>query len=492
MVTLLQLSRAMLGYMAKEGEAGIGRAHTEDVLTVASPAVPSEDPPQAKRSTTEVLRDAISVLEEGLQIEGNQPQEEVQSAISLLRKAAQGEDIPISVKGIIKDAVGRTLVLRDAYSDYWDLPGGHVQEGETVESALHREIKEETGLDCGHCHQIDTRLMELGGPPRPVLFYRVEYVGGQPRCSEEHLGYQWASTPELSRINLGKFRDILLGMESSGIEQKAPAGGDMQIPHTIIRDGGGSGVGAGIGISGPGDGMLGTDTHTDTSGSGKKPELKLKSLVSRKEFKDHFAKFQPDGGGLFITGEDGRVDYPAKRQEIRDNHVSDVTKGITVLSKAMNGKPYVVAGYASPVIVDREGHRVSREALARDVPRFMAMNGRYANVNIMHSSTTVGHVLPEFTAPDGKVYRTGVDDVGFFAVAEIRTDPYAPEIVQKVIDDIEAGKLRSFSIAGNAGNPVFMCDDRQCFYDIGEVNLHEITLCFEGVNQGAKFEVISK
>jgi len=44
------------------------------------------------------------------------------------------------------------LYLRDnkpdiPFPDYWDLIGGHVEEGETPEQALVREVKEELGID---------------------------------------------------------------------------------------------------------------------------------------------------------------------------------------------------------------------------------------------------------------------------------------------------------------------------------------------------------
>ena len=108
------------------------------------------------------------------------------------------------------------------------------------------------------------------------------------------------------------------------------------------------------------------------------------------------------------------------------------------------------------------------------------------------SNVTVGKIIPTFKDNSGRMFTTKVDDRGLFVVAELRTDPAAPEIVHKVIEDIENGTLRSFSISGNAENPVFTCDGDRCFYDINELELYEITICEEGVNQEAKFDIVSK
>jgi 8-oxo-dGTP diphosphatase len=48
------------------------------------------------------------------------------------------------------------LYLRDnkpeiPFPDYWDLIGGHVEEGETPEEALVREVKEELDIDLEDC-----------------------------------------------------------------------------------------------------------------------------------------------------------------------------------------------------------------------------------------------------------------------------------------------------------------------------------------------------
>ena len=45
---------------------------------------------------------------------------------------------------------GKFLLMKDTLEDgkdYWIVPGGHVEFGETIETAVKSELKEETGLD---------------------------------------------------------------------------------------------------------------------------------------------------------------------------------------------------------------------------------------------------------------------------------------------------------------------------------------------------------
>lgn len=48
---------------------------------------------------------------------------------------------------VIFDAAGRVLLCHRADADFWNLPGGGVESGETPWDAVVREVREETGLE---------------------------------------------------------------------------------------------------------------------------------------------------------------------------------------------------------------------------------------------------------------------------------------------------------------------------------------------------------
>jgi 8-oxo-dGTP diphosphatase len=54
------------------------------------------------------------------------------------------------VGAVVHDPAGRLLLIQRAHAPHpgrWSLPGGRVEPGESVEQAVVREVREETGLD---------------------------------------------------------------------------------------------------------------------------------------------------------------------------------------------------------------------------------------------------------------------------------------------------------------------------------------------------------
>jgi len=152
-------------------------------------------------------------------------------------------------------------------------------------------------------------------------------------------------------------------------------------------------------------------------------------------------------------------------------------------------KECVIAGYASVDVVDKQNDKITLNAIREAADGFMK-NDRFRNVMITHSNVQVGEVLDNYTDSKGKVLKTGVDDTGFFVVIKLRNDI---EKAKEVARDIRRGKLRSFSIGGQAINKANKYDpDIGSYKEIDKLELHEITICEEGINPEAKFNIIKE
>ena len=135
-----------------------------------------------------------------------------------LEKASDEYDMKLSVKAIILEDYDasndeddhRFLILKDSGSDWWDLPGGHVAEGETLADGLFREVMEETGLTITDSEELFTKTLTLGKETKPVIFYFVEMESDADlKLSEEHTDYEWITLDEAEDYNLGVFLDVI-------------------------------------------------------------------------------------------------------------------------------------------------------------------------------------------------------------------------------------------------------------------------------------------
>ena len=159
-----------------------------------------------------------------------------------------------------------------------------------------------------------------------------------------------------------------------------------------------------------------------------------------------------------------------------------------IILKGRKNEPLIIAGYASVDVVDKQNDLITLEAIREASADFM--KGDFKNVMITHSNVQVGEVIDNWTDNDGNVLKTGCDDTGFFVVIKMRNDI---EKAKEVSRDIRRGKLRSFSIGGQAMSKANRYDpDIGTYKEIDKLELHEVTICEEGINPEAKFEIIKE
>jgi len=159
-----------------------------------------------------------------------------------------------------------------------------------------------------------------------------------------------------------------------------------------------------------------------------------------------------------------------------------------VILKGSRNEPLVIAGYASVDVVDKQNDLITLDALKEASDKFM--KGDYKNVMITHSNVQVGEVIDNWTDSKGNVLKTQVDDTGLFVVIKLREDI---EKAREVGREIRRGNLRSFSIGGQALHKSNRYDpDVGTYKEIDKLELHEVTICEEGINPEAKFDIVKE
>jgi 8-oxo-dGTP diphosphatase len=125
--------------------------------------------------------------------------------------------IGVTARALITNATGQILVIRRGASDpfkpgKWDIPGGRVEDGESIQAAVIRETAEEVGIALTR-----PRLVYVVSGVRPHgsgswLFY-AEKVSANvtPKLGDEHDRYMWIDFADLPKCT---DYQILLSMHS--------------------------------------------------------------------------------------------------------------------------------------------------------------------------------------------------------------------------------------------------------------------------------------
>ena len=101
----------------------------------------------------------------------------------------------VSVAALVTNDDGQILLVNSPWRG-WEYPGGLIEPGETFREALHREVREETGVEIeitgfvGICKNLERNIVNID--------FTARYVGGELTTSEESTQVIWA-TPDQAR-----------------------------------------------------------------------------------------------------------------------------------------------------------------------------------------------------------------------------------------------------------------------------------------------------
>jgi len=119
--------------------------------------------------------------------------------------------------------IARRAATKTTFPDQYELIGGHLDPGETLEEALKREIKEEVGLDIRVGELIDAFTYESEGALKVELCYICyqEDDKAEPLLNpEDHSTCLWITESEIDKFNKEDDETVALRKAFAYIKEK--------------------------------------------------------------------------------------------------------------------------------------------------------------------------------------------------------------------------------------------------------------------------------
>jgi 8-oxo-dGTP diphosphatase len=113
----------------------------------------------------------------------------------------------LSVKILIFDSDKNFLLLKRSLNSKgnpgrWEPPGGKIDPGESFDTAILREVAEETGLITSIQHVAGTAESELPKLKIIHLILEGKLESGQVHLSDEHTDFAWVNLEKLKSLDL--------------------------------------------------------------------------------------------------------------------------------------------------------------------------------------------------------------------------------------------------------------------------------------------------
>jgi 8-oxo-dGTP diphosphatase len=147
-------------------------------------------------------------------------------------------NVILGQKAFIINTNKEILILKrqnsEVYNDLWDVPGGKLEEGDTLLEAISREIREETGLKLQRIISVLSSSKFQGqASDKPIIFRNIYLVKaeGDVVISNEHQEYKWVDVSKIADYTFGNDQDLQM------VLKRLPAivtDIDLNMEHSII------------------------------------------------------------------------------------------------------------------------------------------------------------------------------------------------------------------------------------------------------------------
>ncbi len=125
----------------------------------------------------------------------------------------------LAVRAIILNKENNKVLLlkradNDKYGEYWCLPGGKVDFGETAEEAIVREIMEETSLRCNSVKFLfyQDNLPQKDEENQYLTLYFYCDVKGEIKLNKESSQFAWITFSEINKYDIAFKNDEAIRM----------------------------------------------------------------------------------------------------------------------------------------------------------------------------------------------------------------------------------------------------------------------------------------
>lgn len=132
----------------------------------------------------------------------------------------------LAVRVLLTDENGKILIIKRSTDSKtnpgkWELPGGKVDQGESFDQALIREVFEETNLKISLDHVVGVCEQNLPLIRAVHIIMSGKIVEGELNLSHEHEGYAWVFFEELPDYELTDWlHDFMMNQNNTPDDSK--------------------------------------------------------------------------------------------------------------------------------------------------------------------------------------------------------------------------------------------------------------------------------